>query len=482
MEFKQAGTANVATVYSDGNGGGATAAASYALDAYGSIVKYVKERVDVTVKNAGGATVKQFTVGDHAAVVRYDGTGYTLSGGFVDVKTILQDLATSIGGTDSKLSSGRYIKDALAPMEKTFSVRIFGAVGNGVTDDTVAIQAAIDAAEAITDGVVFFPPGTYRITSSLQCDGPTMEGVPGASKIVINELFAGDMLDLVAGTVIYGLEFELANAASTGRCIDCFDVPTASDFEIDSCIFRPASGVAIHFSATAEKSRINECEFYLANAPARVLTATGITNLFVTDNAFFISATITNPLMQLYPSCVGNTFEVTVAGPITVTLAEGGEFIANVVNPNGSNTVNLTSATYSFRERANACLPGARVCSTAGAASGVDSQSFLTTYTTSGVLTGGGSFTPEPRSMGVVRMDVNTPAGIVTVNNPTTYWEGATFELHIKNVGGSATSITWSSLYKGTLLSGVNPGNSARFRFVYSGGVFTAIHSGTFTH
>lgn len=43
------------------------------------------------------------------------------------------------------------------------SVQAFGAVGDGVTDDTLAIQAAFDAG-----GVIIFAPGTYLISSTLQ--------------------------------------------------------------------------------------------------------------------------------------------------------------------------------------------------------------------------------------------------------------------------------------------------------------------------
>lgn len=41
----------------------------------------------------------------------------------------------------------------------------FGAVGDGVTDDTAAIQAAIDSVNHL--GTVFFPAGTYKITDTL---------------------------------------------------------------------------------------------------------------------------------------------------------------------------------------------------------------------------------------------------------------------------------------------------------------------------
>lgn len=43
----------------------------------------------------------------------------------------------------------------------------YGAVGNGVTDDTAAIQAAIDAASAAGGGIVFLPPGTYLLTDTI---------------------------------------------------------------------------------------------------------------------------------------------------------------------------------------------------------------------------------------------------------------------------------------------------------------------------
>ena len=52
----------------------------------------------------------------------------------------------------------------------------FGAKGNGVVDDTAAINAAIAAAE---DGqMIFFPKGTYKISSGLVIDKPIiLQGV-----------------------------------------------------------------------------------------------------------------------------------------------------------------------------------------------------------------------------------------------------------------------------------------------------------------
>ena len=57
-----------------------------------------------------------------------------------------------------------------------YSVELYGAVGDGVTDDTAAIQAAITAAEAV-HGVVCLAPRTYCITAPLVIsDAVTVKG------------------------------------------------------------------------------------------------------------------------------------------------------------------------------------------------------------------------------------------------------------------------------------------------------------------
>jgi polygalacturonase len=51
-------------------------------------------------------------------------------------------------------------------MRSRVNVKDYGAVGDGVTDDTAAIQVAIDAAGE----TVLFPKGTYRLLARLVLD------------------------------------------------------------------------------------------------------------------------------------------------------------------------------------------------------------------------------------------------------------------------------------------------------------------------
>ena len=60
-----------------------------------------------------------------------------------------------------------------------YNVKDFGAVGDGATDDTVAIKAAI-AYAGTTKGVVYFPDGNYKISSTLAL--PSNVSVIGRSR------------------------------------------------------------------------------------------------------------------------------------------------------------------------------------------------------------------------------------------------------------------------------------------------------------
>jgi hypothetical protein len=85
---------------------------------------------------------------------------------------VVNFLTTAIGATDSSLvtyipaGAGATQRTVQAKLRDVVSVNDFGAVGNGVADDTIALNAAFDYAIPLSLPVVL--RGTYRITGPLQ--------------------------------------------------------------------------------------------------------------------------------------------------------------------------------------------------------------------------------------------------------------------------------------------------------------------------
>ena len=66
----------------------------------------------------------------------------------------------------------------VAPSPDTYSVRDFGAKGDGKTDDTAAFQKALDAAGQAGGGVVYAPRGNYFFAGHLNVpNAVTLKGV-----------------------------------------------------------------------------------------------------------------------------------------------------------------------------------------------------------------------------------------------------------------------------------------------------------------
>ncbi|HKR81426.1 MAG TPA: glycosyl hydrolase family 28-related protein [Candidatus Saccharimonadales bacterium] len=92
-----------------------------------------------------------------------------------------------------------------------FDVKAFGAAGDGSTDDTAAIQSAIDAATP-TKGTVFFPPGTYRLATLsgtaatvnrrflTLTAGVTLQGVSAAASVLKVGNSTAPFFTVVGGT------------------------------------------------------------------------------------------------------------------------------------------------------------------------------------------------------------------------------------------------------------------------------------------
>ena len=79
-----------------------------------------------------------------------------------DKRITAENLLEALGG-----ASESYVDDKALLLTSFFNVREFGAMGDGVTDDSDAIIAAISEIRARGGGKIFFPKGTYMISKTL---------------------------------------------------------------------------------------------------------------------------------------------------------------------------------------------------------------------------------------------------------------------------------------------------------------------------
>jgi hypothetical protein len=138
-----------------------------------------------------------------------------------EADTPFSDYAFPATGT----TTARTMPDRLADIK---NVKDFGARGNGSTDDTAAIQAAVNRTgfpySSDNRGTVYFPTGTYRLTGPITWETPSMHirflGEPGAK---IGGNFADALLKRRVNSPISGihvienLDFEQGHAS--GKCI-----------------------------------------------------------------------------------------------------------------------------------------------------------------------------------------------------------------------------------------------------------------------
>jgi len=139
--------------------------------------------------------------------------------------------------------------------EAGVSVRTHNAVGDGVTDDSGAIQAAIDAVSAAGGGTVYFPAGTYECSKALTHtvgNGLVLRGDGRASSIqnstAGNTIELGDDVTQLNDCRVTGLLID--NSVVGGSCIYARKRPNT---RIDNCLISQ-SGNATSFGIRMEES------------------------------------------------------------------------------------------------------------------------------------------------------------------------------------------------------------------------------------
>lgn len=309
------GTATVATYYADFEATQASSGMAIALDANGSVVAYVNQFVDVRVLDVNGALIREFVAGDEAPAVEVISKSFTgidyasgASGASkpTNLQVVLDAVFASFGTLDWKVlvaGTPTLLTAAVAGLAGLFfNVKSYGAIGDGVADDGAAIQAACNAAAATPNvgGIVFFPPGSYRTTTTLSVTaGVSWLGGGGTSTKVL--------FDNTSGLLVNGVSFVLTDSGSrlvqgiwfgaTGvnLTVPLIDVGAGAAACVDfvGCITGGDSftkGVHIKNSATGQGSRVTvtRCTGY-QGADQSIYTQTSTGRMVVRDSDLLVT-------------------------------------------------------------------------------------------------------------------------------------------------------------------------------------------------
>lgn len=106
-----------------------------------------------------------------------------------DISPIADIESSKLQFTDNRV--GAIPRTVLSRLSDSLSVKDFGAVGDGVTDDSAAVQAAINS---VTSGSIYFPAGNYRINTGLVVENKSIQ--------LIGDGFSTQLVYLGTGTFL----------------------------------------------------------------------------------------------------------------------------------------------------------------------------------------------------------------------------------------------------------------------------------------
>lgn len=507
VELYRRGTSNRATWWASFEADAANSSGDdVVLDGNGSAVVYVGEVVDIVVRDITGASVREWTDGSASGSVELisvaaTGADYETAAIGTNEPTTVQAWAdswfASAGAADFKVllnGVATLLQDAVVGSQ-FYNVKDTryggGAKGDGTTDDTAAIQAAMDAARDAGGGIVFFPGSTYRITTALTWDRKvSMLGVGSTHSVITMDhatarICVGSGAVSSSATFVQGLTFGHAQA-NTGKIFD-LTVDARNHIFIGCVIGNGGNsrGIAIddtgqhtelvllgcRFGGRAAMILVDNvkaygCKFVPAawNAAGTVVLCTGTDQCVFTDCEFFpgdiTASTVTcvasgaNSTGRVQ-GCTFNNFGATTTG---ICIAQGAGSEMSVTGCEFGALASATAATAmslatgaAFAEYGNvwhstsALLPSmtpyAYTTSTAGEAQALASRD---AFRGAATQTGGGTQTLNSNLYGHIQLTVTDNTAFTLNLNLAPV--GAMFTVDIFASGGAGTgAINWGA-------------------------------------
>lgn len=164
-------------------------------------------------------------------VLAFDATGTPIAG----------ELLAGPAGSFLAAGAGAVPRSYLERGREHLSVKDFGAAGDGVADETAALQAALAALPA-AGGRLYLPAGRYRVSAPLVLDKPGVVFGDGPASVIVTAA-AGDLLTVAAANAQVR---DLAFAASVPRTAGAYVRLAANDTRLERFLMTgAATGVAI---------------------------------------------------------------------------------------------------------------------------------------------------------------------------------------------------------------------------------------------
>jgi len=176
-----------------------------------------------------------------------------------------------------------------AKLRESVSVKDFGATGDGTTNDTAAIQAALNASAA-----VYFPKGTYLISSALTIPSTSAGSYlygdgENISIILTNTAVSPAMITSASGVTSCNLtDIQLVNTGGTA-CVNVTDATTGLLGFSQRVIFKGNPCISGTGPGTNPVMYFDKCAFFADLATSKCISLSGSNayNDFTVQNSVF---------------------------------------------------------------------------------------------------------------------------------------------------------------------------------------------------